>query len=144
MKKWMVLTLVICVALVAGCGGSSPAATGAGSAGSAGSAPAAAVKNYEGAWINKITTQMAVAMDVKKSGGDYLITIWPRASEGRVQKIGQNFEAIKKSTETLAITMMGTNLVLVYDPKSDTLTFDGGQYKRQTPDDAKKLEDRKK
>ena len=138
MKKWLVLTLVICVILVAGCGSNGPAAPGAGSA------PVAAVKNFEGAWINIITTQMAVALDVKKNGGDYLVTLWPKASEGRVQKAGQNFEAKKKSNETLAVTMMGTNLVLVYDPKSDTLTFDGGQYKRQTPDDAKKLEARKK
>ena len=137
MKKLLILTLTLCVSFIAGCG-SGPAAPGAGSA------PAAAVKSYEGAWINTITTQMAVAMDVKKSGGDYLITIWPKASEGRVQKVGQNFEAIKKSNETLAVTMMGTNLVLVYDPKSDTLSFDGGQYRRQTPDDAKKIEERKK
>ena len=87
---------------------------------------------------------MAVAMDVKKNGGDYMVTLWPKASEGRVQKVGQNFEAKKKSAETLSVAMMGTNLVLVYDPESDTLTFDGGQYRRQTPDDAKKLEDRKK
>ena len=139
MKKILILTLVLCVTLVAGCV-SGPAAPGTGSA----SAPAAAVKSYEGAWINTITTQMAVAMDVKKSGGDYLITIWPKASEGRVQKVGQNFEAKKKSNETLAVAMMGTTLVLVYDPKTDILTFDGGQFRRQTPDDAKKLEDRKK
>ena len=137
MKNWLVL-LVLCVSLVAGCGGSGPAAPGAGSS------PGPAVKSYEGAWINTITTQMAVAMDIKKAGGDYLITIWPKASEGRVQKVGQNFEAKKKSAETLSVTMMGTDLVLVYDSKSDTLTFDGGQYRRQTPDDAKKLEDRKK
>ena len=73
-----------------------------------------------------------------------MVTLWPKASEGRVQKVGQNFEAKKKSNETLSVTMMGTNLVLVYDPKSDTMTFDGGQYKRQTPDDVKKLEERKK
>ena len=137
MKKWLVLTLVICVILVAGCG-TGPAAPGAGSA------PAAAAKSYEGAWINTITTQMVVALDVKKNGNDYLITLWPKASEGRVQKNGQNFEAKKKSAETLSVTMMGTNLVLVYEPKNDTLTFDGGQYRRQTPDDAKKLEARKK
>ena len=137
MKKWMVLTLVICVTLVAGCG-TGPAAPGAGST------PASAAKSYEGAWLNTITTQMAVALDVKKNGGDYLVTLWPKASEGRVQKVGQNFEAKKKSDGTLAIIMMGTNLLLVYDSKSDTLTFDGGQYRRQTPDDAKKLEDRKK
>lgn len=142
MKKWLVLTLVLCVFLVAGCGGGSPTAPGAGSGSTP--APAAAVKNYEGAWINTITTQMVVAMDVKKNGGDYMVTLWPKASEGRVQKVGQNFEAKKKSNETLSVTMMGTNLVLVYDPKSDTMTFDGGQYKRQTPDDVKKLEERKK
>ena len=139
MKKLLILTLILCVTLVAGCGGSSgPAATGAGSA------PAAAAKSYEGAWLNTITTQMAVALDVKQNGGDYLITLWPKASEGRVQKVGQNFNAKKKSNETLAVTMMGTNLVLVYDPKTDTLTFDGGQYRRQTPEDAKKIENRKK
>ena len=139
MKKWLVLSLVLCVLLVAGCGSGSPAAPGSGSS------PGPAVKNYEGAWINTITTQMAVALDVKKNGSDdYLITLWPKASEGRVQKIGQNFEAKKKSAETLSVTMMGTNLVLVYDPKTDTLTFDGGHYRRQTTDDAKKLEERKK
>lgn len=137
MKKLLILTLTLCVSFIAGCG-SGPAAPGTGSA------PAAAVKNYEGSWINTITTQMAVAMDVKKNGGDYMVTLWPKASEGRVQKVGQNFEAKKKSAETLSVAMMGTNLVLVYDPESDTLTFDGGQYRRQTPDDAKKLEDRKK
>ena len=31
MKKWLVLTLVICVILVAGCGSNGPAATGTGS-----------------------------------------------------------------------------------------------------------------
>ena len=87
---------------------------------------------------------MAVALDVKKNGGDYLVTLWPKASEGRVQKVGQNFEAKKKSAETLGVTMMETNLVLVYDPKTDTLTFDGGKYRRQTADDAKKIEERKK
>ena len=138
MKKWLVLSLVLCVLLVAGCGSGSPAAPGSGSS------PAAAVKNFEGAWINIITTQMAVALDVKKNGGDYLVTLWPKASEGRVQKVGQHFNAKPKTAETLSVTMMGTDLVLVYDPKSDTLSFDGGQYRRQTPDDAKKLEDRKK
>ena len=137
MKKWLVLsllTLVICVTLVAGCGGSG---TSAGS-------PAATKQSYEGAWLNTITSQMFVAIDIKPSGGDYLLIAWPKAAEGRVQKVGQNFEAKKKSAETLGVTMMGTNLVLVYDPKTDTLTFDGGKYRRQTADDAKKIEERKK
>ena len=137
MKKLLILTLTLCVSFIAGCG-SGPAAPGTGST------PASAAKSYEGAWLNTITTQMAVALDVKKNGGDYLVTLWPKASEGRVQKVGQNFEAKKKSDGTLAITMMGTNLLLVYDSKSDTLTFDGGQYRRQTPDDAKKLDELKK
>ena len=137
MKKWLVLSLIICVTLVAGCGGS-------GTPGAGSSSVAKTVPSYEGAWLNTITTQMIVAMDIKPNGGDFLLTTWPRASEGRIQKVGQNFEAKKKSAETLGVTMMGTNLVLVYDPKTDTLTFDGGHYRRQTTDDAKKLEERKK
>ena len=135
MKKWLVLSLIICVTLVAGCGGSGTPGTGS---------PAAAKQSYEGNWINTITSQMIVAMDIKPNGGDFLLTTWPKASEGRIQQVGKNFEAKKKSAETLAVTMMGTNLVLVYDSKTDTLTFDGGKYRRQTADDAKKIEERKK
>ena len=131
MKKWLILSLIICVTLVTGCGGGSG---GVGTAGSAAKLP------QMGWWTNNSDHMMVYQMEIKPSGDNYLVTTYRKNFPG---VITGDYIA-KKSGSNLTVTLLGTDLAMVHDAQVDTLTFDGAKYHRQTPDDAKKLEDLKK
>ena len=130
MKKWMVLTLVLCVYLVAGCGGGSVSGPSGG----------AAKLPQIGQWTNTITTQMITYMDIKPNGDAFLVTTYQK-SHPSVRQVDY---IAKRSGDILTVSLAGTDLAMVHDPKTDTLSFDAGKFRRQTPDDAKKLEELKK
>ena len=134
MKKLLILTLTLCVSFIAGCG-SSPSAPGAGSA----PAAAAAIPQL-GSWTNNSDHMAIYQMEITPSGNGFLIRTYHK-----------NFPGVKtvdyiatKSGSNLAVAAAGTSLAIVHDPAADTLSFDGGKYRRQTADDAKKLEALKK
>ena len=49
----------------------------------------------------------------------------------------------KPSGETMSVTLAGIELPVILDKKANTISFDGIKYRRQTPEDAKKLEELK-
>ena len=137
MKKLLILTLTLCVSFIAGCGGGSPAAPGTGSA----SAPAAAAAIPQlGFWTNNSDFQAIYQMEIKPSGDEFLIRTYHKNFPG-IKTVDY---IAKKSGSNLAVAVAGTSAPIVHDPAADTLSFDGGKYRRQTPDDAKKLEALKK
>ena len=126
MKKILILALILCVTLVAGCGGSSPA-------------PAAVATIPQlGFWTNNSDRMAIYQMEIKPSGENFLVTAYHKNFPG-VKTVDY---IAKKSGNNLAVDAGGTSLAVVHDPGSDTLSFDGGKYRRQTADDAKKLEGR--
>ena len=136
MKKLLILTLTLCVSFIAGCG-SGPAAPGTGSA----SAPAAAAAIPQlGFWTNNSDFQAIYQMEIKPSGDEFLIRTYHKNFPG-IKTVDY---IAKKSGGNLAVAAAGVSLAVVHDPAADTLSFDGGKYRRQTPDDAKKLEALKK
>lgn len=130
MKKWMVLTLVLCVYLVAGCGGGSVSGPSGG----------AAKLPQIGQWTNNAEFGAIYQLEIKPSGENFLVTAYHKNFPG-VKTVDY---IAKKSGNNLAVDAGGTSLAVVHDPGSDTLSFDGGKYRRQTADDAKKLEELKK
>ena len=129
MKKWLVLTLVICVILVAGCGSNGPAATGTGSA----PASAATIPQL-GFWTNNSDHMAIYQMEIKPSGDEFLVRTYHKNFPG-IKTVDY---IAKKSGGNLAVAAAGVSLAVVHDPAADTLSFDGGKYRRQTADDAKK------
>ena len=135
MRKLLILTLILCVTFIAGCGGSSPAAPGAGSS------PAAATTIPQlGFWTNNSDHMAIYQMEIKPSGDEFLIRTYHKNFPG-IKTVDY---IAKKSGSNLAVAVAGTSAPIVHDPAADTLGFDGGKYRRQTPDDAKKLEALKK
>lgn len=130
MKKWLVLSLLVCVSFLAGCGGGSVSGPSGG----------AAKLPQIGQWTNTITTQMITYMDIKPNGDAFLVTTYQK-SHPSVKQVDY---MAKKSGDILTVSLAGTDLAMVHDPKTDTLAFDAGKFRRQTPEDAKKLEELKK
>ena len=132
MKKILILALILCVTLVAGCGG------GSGGVSSPGIGPAKLPQL--GFWTNNAEFGAIYQLEIKPSGDNFLVTAYHKNFPGV-----KTFDYIaKKSGNNLAVDAGGTSLAVVHDPGSDTLSFDGGKYRRQTADDAKKLEELKK
>ena len=134
MNKRLLIALLVYVSFIAGCG-SGPAAPGAGSA----PAPAAAIPQL-GFWTNNSDFQAIHQMEIKPSGDEFLVRTYHKNFPG-VKVVDY---IAKKSGSNLVVAVAGTSLAVVHDPAADTLSFDGGKYRRQTADDAKKLEALKK
>lgn len=79
-------------------------------------------------------------MEIKPSGDEFLVRTYHKNFPG-VKVVDY---IAKKSGSNLVVAVAGTSLAVVHDPAADTLSFDGGKYRRQTADDAKKLEALKK
>lgn len=123
MKKWMVLTL--CLALVvslAGCGGGG-----------------SKWKPYLGKWTNEAMATRQ--MEIKANGDSFIMTYYQNNFFGAGIKTTDYI--VKPTGEVLAVAVMGIEMPMIHDPKTDTLSFDGQKFRRQTPDDAKKMEELK-
>ena len=79
-------------------------------------------------------------MEIKPSGDEFLVRTYHKNFPG-IKTVDY---IAKKSGGNLAVAAAGVSLAVVHDPAADTLSFDGGKYRRQTADDAKKLEVLKK
>ena len=123
MKKWMVLVLcLVLVVALAGCGVSG-----------------SKWKPYLGKWTNEAMATRQ--MEIKANGESFIVTYSQNNFFGPGIK---TTDYIAKPTgDVLAVSLMGIEMPMIHDPKADTLSFDGQKFRRQTPDDAKKMEELK-
>ena len=124
MKKASVLVLcLILVVALAGCGGSG-----------------SKWKPYLGKWTNE--TMATRQMEIKANGDNFIMTYYQNNFIGPGIKTTDYI--LKPSGEVLAVTAMGIEMPMIHDSKTDTLSFDGQKWRRQTAEDAKKMEELKK
>ena len=123
MKKALVLVLcLILVIMLGGCGGSG-----------------SKWKPYLGKWTNE--TMATRQMEIKANGDNFIMTYYQNNFIGPGIKTTDYI--LKPSGEVLAVAIMGIEVPMIHDQKTDTLSFDGQKFRRQTPDDAKKMEELK-
>ena len=124
MKKWCLglLALLVLSNFIVGCGGGGK------------------WKPYLGMWTDeKLATRQ---MEIKENGREgFILTLYQNNFFG--PGIKTNDFIAKPSGETLSVTVLGFELPVVLDKKANTVSFDGSRYRRQTPEDAKKLEELK-
>ena len=124
MKKTIVLVLcLVLIVALAGCGGSG-----------------SKWKPYLGKWTNE--TMATRQMEIKANGDNFIMTYYQNNFIG--PEIKTTDYILKPSGEVLAVTAMGIEMPMIHDPKADTLSFDGQKWRRQTAEDAKKMEELKK
>lgn len=99
-------------------------------------------KPYVGKWTDE--TKATRQMEIKANGGEsFILTIHKKSFFG--PGIESNDFIAKPSGEILAVSIAGfAEVPIIYDKKTDTISFDNTKYRRQTPDDAKKLEEIRK
>ena len=120
MKKALVLVLcLILVVALAGCGSK--------------------WKPWLGKWTNE--TMVTRQMEIKANGDNFIMTYYQNNFIGPGIKTTDYI--LKPSGEVLAVTALGIEMPIIHDPKTDTLSFDGHKWRRQTAEDAKKMEELK-
>ena len=124
MKKTIVLVLcLVLIVALAGCGGSG-----------------SKWKPYLGKWTNE--TMATRQMEIKANGENFIMTYYQNNFIGPGIKTTDYI--LKPTGEVLAVAVMGIEMPMIHDPKTDTLSFDGHKWRRQTAEDAKKMEEMKK
>lgn len=125
MKKQVLIGIFILVLLLitAGCGGGSK------------------WDKYLGMWTNEAFA--TAQMEIKKNGDSFILTTYENNFTG--PGITTKNYIVKPVGEvlSLAIPGVGIELPIIYDEKIDKLSFDGKKYRRQTKEDAKKMEELK-
>jgi len=120
-KLLLFVLLSVLLGLLPGCGGSE-----------------SKWKAYVGTWVrnNSVSTQI----EVKPNGESFIVTQYSGLA-GQVMK--QDFIA-KPQGEVLVVTFLGSDIPIIHSKSEDELSFEGGKYHRQKPEEGQKLEDMKK
>ena len=99
-------------------------------------------KPYVGAWA--IAGKPAMQMEITPNGEGFLLRIYRHNFFGvNGGGVLHNDHALQPQGDVLVIRTMLGDIPLIHDTKTDTLTFDGQTYRRQTAEDKKKLEELK-
>ena len=124
MKKQTIgiLVCILVMNLVIGCGGENK------------------WKPFLGYWT--MTTSTSDQLEIKTNGDYFLATTFQKTN---FFGYSQDSFVVKPQGETLVLAnQMGGQVPIIYDKASDMITLNGLKYRRQTPDDAKKLEEMQK
>ena len=127
-RQWIVTAaaLVLILLLFSGCAGGG----------------ASKWKPYLGAWA--LPGWPAQQMEITPNGENFLIRIYDSNFFGRNGGVIHKDYALQPQGEVLVIRTALGDIPLIHDAKADSLSFEGRTYRRQTPEDANKLEELKK
>ena len=125
MKKQILMGILILVLLLmtVGCGGGSK------------------WDKYLGMWANE--AHPTAQIGIKKNGDSFILTTYESNFWG--PGITTHDFIVKPVGEVLSLTVpgFGIELPIIYDEKTDKLSYDGKKYRRQTKEDAQKMEELK-
>lgn len=127
-RRWIVTAaaLVLILLLFSGCAGMG----------------ASKWKPYLGAWA--MPGWPAQQMEITPNGETFLLRVYDSNFFGRNGGVIHNDYSLQPQGEVLVVRTALGDIPLIYDAKADNLSFSGRTYRRQTPEDAKKLEELKK
>lgn len=98
-------------------------------------------KPYIGMWTNEAFA--TAQMEIRVNGDSFILTRYESNFIG--PGITTSDFIVKPAGEVLSLTMpgVGIEIPIIYDAKTDKLSFEGKKYRRQTKEDAKKMEELK-
>ena len=98
-------------------------------------------KPYVGAWA--VPDKPTMQLEITPNGEGFLLRIYSHNFFGVNGGVKHNDHSLQPQGDVLAVRTMLGDVPLIHDARTDTLSFDGKTYRRQTAEDKKKLEELK-